>query len=132
MSCDPGAQVQARIFQQCGAEPQAQRRVVVPAGDDHVHAGGAQPHQRVVEELHRVHRGQCPVVDVAGDQQQVHLPDLDRVHKAVDEVLLGTVQRGLVEGAAQVPVGGVQDTHATNISDPPPRVGNRPGAAPNN
>ncbi len=122
------AQVQARMFQQCRAESQAQGRVVVSAGDDKFDAGLAQPDQGPVKERHRVNRWQGPVVDVPGDQNHIDVFLPDGLQQPVDEFFLCRQQGSPVEGAAQVPIGGVQDTHGSKPSDGTGRFVNRLGA----
>ncbi len=51
---------------------------------------------------------QGTVVDVAGDQDDVHLFRADEVDQLVDEALLGVQHADAVERPAQVPIGSVQ------------------------
>ena len=95
------------------AKPSRLGRVVVAAGQDHLGTRGAQAHQRVVQQGHRVDGGQRPVVDIAGHQHDVDplgRHDLDQV---VQEASLGIVQPDPVEGPPQVPVRGVDQPHVS-------------------
>ena len=79
--------------------------------DDHDRAELAQPPQRLVGEPDGVDRRQRAVVEVARDA-----PPLDPLgargrHDVLDARRLRGEQRLPVEGAAEVPVGGVQDPH---------------------
>jgi hypothetical protein len=67
-----GPQVHARLLQQPAAEPEAARRIVIAADQHDARAGVVQPQQRVLAQLHGVHRRHRPVVDVPRDQDRVH------------------------------------------------------------
>ena len=88
---------------------------MVAAGDHHLGPRGGQPGERVVGQLDGVDRRQRPVVDVAGDHHEVDPLGLDRVEQVVDVRRLGAEHPDTVEGTAQVPVGGVEDAHATTV-----------------
>ena len=77
--------------------------------------GRGQPGEGLVGQPDRVDVGERPVVDVAGDDHDVDLLALHDLEQVVDE--RGLVRRACppVEGPAQVPVGGVEDAHATNL-----------------
>ena len=62
-----------------------------------------------------VDRRQRPVVDVAGDDHQVDLLGLHDLQHVVDVGSLGAEHPDTVERPSQVPVGGVQDAHATTL-----------------
>ena len=81
---------------------------MVAAGEDHLRPGSRQPDQRIVKEADHVNPRQGTVVDVAGDQDDVHLFRADEVDQLVDEALLGVQHADAVERPAQVPIGSVQ------------------------
>ena len=68
----PGAQVHSAALQQPGGEAEPDGGIVVAAGEDHLGAGAGQPDQGVVEQADDVDAGQGTVVDVTGDQDDVH------------------------------------------------------------
>ena len=115
----PGAQVHAGGVDERAAEPEAARGVVVAADHDHAGAGVAQPHQRLLAERHRVHRGHRAVVDVARDEHGVHPLRARRLHEVIEEPLLRLAQVGLMQRAPEMPVGRVQEPHGTDHSEPP-------------
>ncbi len=127
-----GAQVNTGVVDQPRPEAQPLGGVVVAAGDHHPRPGGREPGEGLVGEPHRVDGRQRPVVDVAGEDDQVDLlghHDLDQV---VDEGSLMGEHALPVEGPPQVPVGGVEDPHAPNLgssTDTPalPRRAHPPG-----
>jgi hypothetical protein len=112
-----GDDVDARP-QQRGLEPEACRRVVVAAGDDHRRAGVGERGQRVGE--HAVARGggRGGVEHVAGDDHHV---DLVLAHLADEcaEHAAERIERGVaVERPPDVPVRGVQDPHGLTVRSP--------------
>ena len=74
-----------------------------------------QPGQRLVGEPDGVDRRQRAVVDVAGDDDQVDPLGLDDLEQVVDVRRLVREHPLAVERPAQVPVGGVEDAHATTV-----------------
>ena len=81
--------------------------------------------ERLVEQRHRVGRRHGPVVDVAGDQHRVD-PALDRgVDQPRQEGALVLEHRLAVQGAAQMPVGGVQQSHRFAVWNGAPTVSGR-------
>jgi hypothetical protein len=101
--------------QQPLTEAEPHRRVVVAAGQQQPGAGRAQPDQRVVQQPHRVDRGQRPVVHVARHHDQVDPLVADDLHQVVEEGGLGVEQVDAVQPPAQVPVGGVEDAHSWTL-----------------
>jgi hypothetical protein len=104
------AQVQPRAREQRGAEAQAGGRVVVARDDDDGRHGG-QARERLVGQGDRVHGRKRPVVEVARDDDRVDGGRPRELHEPLDPRRLGVQQARAVEGAAEVPVGGVQDAH---------------------
>jgi hypothetical protein len=98
-----------------GVEPEPDLRVMVAAGDHDLGAGGRESREGLVGELDGVHRWQRPVVDVSGDHYQVDVLVRDRLEEVVDESSLDRQEPFPVEGAAQVPVGGVEDAHTRTL-----------------
>ena len=122
-----GPQVDAGGVDQPGAEAEPQRGVVVAAGEHHAGAGAGQPGQGVVGQPHGVDRRQRAVVDVAGDHHGVDPLALDHLEQVVDEGSLVRQHAFAVEGPAQVPVGGVEQAHVTNLG---PTTDTRPEPTP--
>ena len=110
-----GAQVDPGEVDQPGVEAEAAAGVVVARGDHHPCSGGAQPVKGLVGQLDGVDGGQCPVVDVAGHDHEIDLLGLDRLDQVVDVRRLRGEEVLAVERPAQVPVGGVQDAHASTL-----------------
>ena len=88
------------------------------AGDRH-HGGTAlaQASQGVVEQLHRFGGRNGAVVEVAGDQHRIHLGFGRQGHDPIQGRRLLLQQRGAMELAAEVPVGGVQQAHRCSLGD---------------
>ena len=95
-------------------EAQAPRRVVVAARHHHPRPRRGQPVEGLVGQGHRVDRRQRPVVDVTGDHHEVDLLLLDGGDQVVDVRRLRGEEVLAVERPAEVPVGGVQQAHASN------------------
>ena len=106
-----GAQVHAGVRGQRAPEAEPDRRVVVAAGQHDVDRGGGEPGQRLVEQRDRVGRRHRAVVDVAGDEHRVDAPLDGGVDQPAQERALVLEHRLAVQRAAQVPVGGVQQSH---------------------
>ena len=99
-----------------GAEAEPAGRVVVAADQHDPGAGAGQPAQRVVAQRDGVDRRQRPVVDVAGDQHRVDPLGPHRLDQEVDEPRLGADSRSSRwKDRPEVPVGGVQQAHATTV-----------------
>ncbi len=100
----------AELEQRSDGRPPA--RVVVVAGeDDHVRAGVGEVEQGPVDDAFGLGRGGAGVELVPGDEDQV---DVAVVRDAGDLGEHGTVLVGArpsADGAADVPVGGVEDAH---------------------
>ena len=110
-----GADEDARGVDQPGAEPQPLGRVVVAAGQHDLRPGGGEAGQRLVGEADGVDVGERAVVDVPGDHHEVHPL---RGHHVEQVVHVGSLVREHalpVEGPPEVPVGGVEDAHTTNL-----------------
>lgn len=113
-----GTQVDPGPVEEPGADAEPAGRVVVPRDHDGGDSDGGEPVQRAVEEFDGGERRDGPVVDIAGDEDHVHLALLDGGHQVVQEGGLGVQEGHAVEGPAQVPVRGVQHPHA--IAPPAP------------
>ena len=119
-----------RSRKSAGAVAEADRRVVVARRDDDGRDRG-QPRQRPLEELHRLDGRHAPVVDVARDEHGVdgHAVGrvLDELADAVEHSRLRLVEVHAVERAPEVPVGGVEQPHATTVG---PRADTLPADTP--
>ena len=96
-------------------KPSRWARVVVAAGDHDLGPRGGQPHQGLVGQPDGVDRGERPVVDVAGDHDEVDALGLDHLEQVVDVRSLVPEHALAVEGSPEVPVGGVEDAHETTV-----------------
>ena len=81
---------------------------MVAAGQDNLGAGAREAHQGVIQQADDVDSRQRAVIDVPGDEDDVHRLFPDKRHELVNEVALGIQHADAVEGTAQVPVGSVQ------------------------
>ena len=95
---------------------------MVAAGQHHLRPSFPQLRQRLVQHLDGVRRGQRPVIHVSGDQHEVDPAVPHDLGHLGEDLTLGVQQAGAVEGAADVPVGGVEDQHAHHGSGAPGRV----------
>ena len=109
----PGAGEQPTV----GAEPDG--GVVVAAGDHEGGTGVGDPGDRVVPQLDGLRGRDGPVEDVPAEQDRVHLLLADHLHQVVDPRPVRRSQVRPVQGAAQVPVGGVEQAHATTLGRGP-------------
>jgi hypothetical protein len=106
-----GAQMDAGAVDEPGADTEAAGRVVV-AGDHHRrHTEAGEPVQRVVEELDRGQRGHRPVVHITRHDHRVDLALPRDGDEMADELGLRPEHVHPVEGAAEMPVGRVQQSH---------------------
>jgi hypothetical protein len=105
-----GADVHVGAREQLGAEAEPRGRVVV-ARDQDDRRELAQPRERLVGEPHRLHRRQRAIVEVARDEHRVDAPLARQRDEEIDERSLRAQQVLAVEGASEVPVGGVEQAH---------------------
>ena len=108
-------------------EAEPDRRVVVAAGEHHLRAGVDEPGHGLGEQRDGLGRGHRPVVDVAGDQHRVDPLGADDLDEVVEVGRLGVEQPHPVERPSQVPVGGVDQAHASRLRS---AVRQRPGPHP--
>ena len=90
---------------------------MVAGGQDHPGALG-QAAQRLIEEGDGVIGWDGAVVDVPGDEDGVDRLGGDELDEVVGEGGVRVIEHAPVEGAPQVPVGGVEDPHADTVSQP--------------
>ncbi len=109
-----GADVQTRAFEQPGGEPEPDRRVVVPAGEDDLCAGVDEPHEGVGQDVDGVRGRHRPVVEVTAHEHRVHRLGPHDLDEVVEVGGLGVEQPHLVECPSQVPVGGVDQPHVAH------------------
>ena len=113
---DGGAQVHAGGFEEGGAVAEAAEGVVVAGAEDDFHAGAHEAGERLVEQGGAFGSGDGAVVDVAADEEGVDTFGVHVVEQFVDELLVFAGEGAAVEGAAEVPVGGVQNLHAFSMA----------------
>ena len=77
--------------------------------DNHIEF--AEPPQRLPEQLDRFGRRDSPVIDVAGDDDQIRLVRFDNADERIAERHLIVVQRHRTEAATEMPVAGVNNSH---------------------
>lgn len=112
-----GADVQPGARKQLMGEPEADGGVVVPAGEQYRRTGVDEPRHSFGEQLNRLGSRHGAVVDVARDEDGVHLLRADRRHQVVDQPCLRVEQPHLVEGPSQMPVGGVEEPHTRRLGE---------------
>ncbi len=103
------AEVNAAGLEEPGSEGEPLRGVVVSGDGDDRDAERRHAAEHVVEKLHGLLRGHCPVVDVAGDDEHVRPGIPEGLEEAVEDPDLVGLERLLEEGSAEVPVGTVED-----------------------
>ena len=113
---DGGAQVHAGGFEEGCAVAEAAEGVVVAGAEDDVHAGAHEAGECLVEQGGAFGGGDGAVVDVAADEEGVDAFGVHVVEQFVDELLVFAGEGAAVEGAAEVPVGGVQDLHGFSMA----------------
>ncbi len=106
-----GAQVDAGVFDQSGVHAESAGRVVVPADHDEGDLQLGKLREDPLEQVDGLQWRDRPVVDVACYGYDVHMFVSYHVDQVLDEEALGGEEGFAVEGAAQVPVRGVQDPH---------------------
>ncbi len=110
-----GADVDPGGVDEPGADTEPAGRVVVAAGHDDAGPRVPQAEERVVVERDRVDRRHGPVEDVARDEHGVDALLTHDVDEVVEVGGLCVAQVAAVQGAAQVPVGGVEQAHAGTV-----------------
>lgn len=96
-------------------EPGTGGRVVVAGDRDHDRAGVTEADERVVEELDGTRGRDRAVEQIAGDDHRVDVLRGGQLDHAIDREGLLLEERRLVELPSQVPVGGVQQPHGSNV-----------------
>ncbi len=114
-----GAQVHARVRGQRASEAEPDRRVVVAAGQHDVDGCRGEPGERLVEQRDGVGRRDGPVVDVAGHEHRIDAPLDGGLDEPAQEGALVLEHRLAVQRSAQMPVGGVQESHRLASMDRP-------------
>ena len=105
------------LAHEVGGEAEAAGGVVVTGGQDHPGALG-QATQRLIQEGDGVIGRDGAVVDVPGDEDGINRLGGDELDEVVGEGGVRVIEHAPVEGAPQVPVGGVEDPHADTVSQP--------------
>ena len=109
-----GADGQA-LPQEVGAEAEALGGVVIARSEDHP-GDVRQAAQGVVQEPDGIGGRDGAVVDVARHDDGIDGLAAGELDEVIGEGLLGVIEDAPVEGAPQVPVGGVQDPHGRSLS----------------
>ena len=103
-------------FEEGGAVAEAAEGVVVAGAEDDLHASAHEAGECLVEQRGAFGGGDGAVVDVAADEEGVDTFGVHVVEQFVDELLVFAGEGAAVEGAAEVPVGGVQDLHGFSMA----------------
>ena len=100
--------------QHAGAECKPPRVVVIAGDHHHRHAEtDHNPVQYIVQKLHRLGRRHRAVKDIAGEQHRVRPCVLHQPGKfRAQHMRLVLAQRKPAEGTPEMPIGGVQKSHA--------------------
>ena len=88
---------------------------MVSARQDHDGARVDEPGDSVGEYFHGVGSGQCPVVDVTGDEHCIDAFGADHIDQMVQIAGLGLQQPYPVEGSSQMPVRGMYEAHKRRL-----------------
>ena len=114
--------------QEIGTEPEARRAVVVAGDHDHRYAETAHDAPKdLVQQLDRLGGRYAAIVDVAGDEHG-RRPDVgDEVDELVEDVLLVVGQVDCVEQSTEMPVGGMDESHARTLRRDPSTAEGRRG-----
>ena len=110
-----GAQMHSGRIHQRRAESQPGGRIMIAADDDDAGTRLTQPDQRILTELDGIERGHRTVVDIAADQDGIDLLRAHRAHQRIKERRLRFPQVSAVKRTAQMPVGGVKESHTRNV-----------------
>ena len=89
---------------------------MVAGAEDDLHAGAHEAGECLVEQGGAFGGGDGAVVDVAADEESIDAFGVHVVEQFVDELLVFAGEGAAVEGAAEVPVGGVQDLHGFSMA----------------
>ena len=103
-------------FEEGSAVAEAAEGVVVAGAEDDLHAGAHEAGECLVEQGGAFGGGDGAVVDIAADEEGVDAFGVHVVEQFVDELLVFTGEGAAVEGAAEVPVGGVQNLHGFSMA----------------
>ena len=84
-------------LQQPGGKTQPDRGVVVAAGQDHACPCLRDPHKGIIQQLDHVQPRQRAIVDVSGNQDDIHGFRFHQRYQLVHEVALGIKHANAVE-----------------------------------
>jgi hypothetical protein len=101
-----------------GTESEPDGRVVIAARDHDVDGGAGKRRQRFVQQAHRVRRRDGSVIHIAGHEYGVDLALDGQLDQPVQESTLVLEHRLSVQGAAEMPVGRVQQLHRPQYETP--------------
>ncbi len=101
----------AAAVHQASAEGHALRGVVVAADDEDLGVQPGEAHQEVVEQLHRLRRGDGFVIDVSGDQDGVRRFFTGNPQDFRQNVLLVLQHGEVLDPLPQVEVGQMKQFH---------------------
>ena len=121
----------AQMAQQIATFVEHADRVMVAAQNQQAHAGLVQPRNQLVVEFARI-AGRCAGVEhIAGNQHGVDLMGLYLLQQPVNQCLMLGLAALAHEVLAQMPVGGVEKTHAAMVCQPGRLAGRmgRPGGS---
>ena len=110
-----GADVDTGSVEEPGPEAEPVRGVVVARDEHDPGTRRSQPRERLVGQPDGVDVGQRAVVDVTRDDHEVDGLGGDDLEQVVDVRRLVLEHAHAMERASQVPVGGVEDPHRSNL-----------------
>ena len=116
------ADVDTGSVEEPGAEAEPLGGVVVARDEHDPGTRRSQPRERLVREPDGVDVGERAVVDVTRDDHQVDALGRDDLEQVVDVRRLVLEHADAMERASQVPVGGVEDPHRSNLGSRPHAV----------
>ena len=107
----PGAQMNPGGVEQPAAKAEPASRVMISADRHYARARFTQPDQAVLAQGESVGRRHRAIIYVTSDQHRVDALRPDGRDQMVKESALSVQQTDPVQGAAKMPVGGVQEPH---------------------
>ena len=104
-----------RRIDERGAEAEAGGRIMISADDHDPGAGITQADERVFTQLHGVERRHRAVIDITAHEHGVDPLRARRRDQRIEELGLRFPQVSAVKGAAEMPVGGVKESHMRTV-----------------
>ena len=111
-----GSDVHARGFEEGRSVAEAAEGIVVAGAEDDVHASLNEASERPVEQGGAFGSGDATVVDIPADEEGADAFGTHVVEQFVDELSVLVGEGAAVKGAAEVPIGSVQNFHGFSMA----------------